>query len=292
MRSAVARNHERPPSLLARRPTLVTFVVSLVAMGLVLGVVVLGVGRVESIERAEEVAGRGVDGGCFGAAALDGANGCPVNRPGVALRPSPVTALSDAVVPACMLKIDVSELRTCEFGAEPEVATEIVALVGDSHAGHWRSMVDALAARYGWRVVVHLKGTCPFTMARRAISDPVVSDSCDEWNRRVLVELEERGDVTMVFTSGSSINPFVPDPGKSSLETGADGYLATWAALPESVHTIVALRDVPRPRLDNIDCLQSLGSLAARVAPGACATPRGEAIAPDPLEGADPGVGE
>jgi hypothetical protein len=181
-----------------------------------------------------------------------------------------------------MVRNEVASVRVCEFGTESAVATTTVALVGDSHAGHFRSTIDELAAENGWHLVTMLKGSCPFSMARRR-TNQTNADSCEVWNREVLDELERRPEISTIFTSGSSLNEFVTDGDESNLDAGAAGYRAAWSAVPDTVQQIVAIRDVPRPRPDNVDCLQALDP-AERIAPGACGSARRDAVLPDPME--------
>jgi hypothetical protein len=248
-----------------------------------------GVRRVEQLEAAGD-GGSVPRGDCFGAAALADPDGCPVNRD-APLDPTPLRALDDAVRPSCMVGNEVARLRVCEFGSEPEAAAATVALVGDSHAGHFRATIDALAAENGWHVVTMLKGSCPFADARRLTSD-VNADSCEFWNRAVLDEITRRPEISIVFTSGSSLNEFVTADHESNIHAGASGYERAWSSLPATVRQIVAIRDVPRPRPDNVDCLQALGDLEDQIATAACALPRDQAVLPDPLEEATKVTGD
>ena len=55
---------------------------------------------------------------------------------------------------------------TCAPSARAEAqATATIALVGDSHASHWRAAVDPLAERRGWRGLSITHSGCPFTLA-------------------------------------------------------------------------------------------------------------------------------
>ncbi|MEM8747197.1 MAG: acyltransferase family protein [Actinomycetota bacterium] len=289
------RHHPRVESA---RPA-VLLLATVGAMALVLG----GVGlaraeldrELESIRTAEQAALDAVEQAaeeagevgstpltdCRGAAALDPDLDCPTNAEGVALVPSPLTAVDDVLFPVCMAKTRVSELRVCEVGVPAETATATVAVIGDSHARHWRGAIEHLAEQEGWRVLVMLKGSCPFNSTSRA-TDNNLSTSCDAWNENVHRELESRDDVTAIFVSASSLNRFQSDD-DDSLAAGAAGYLETWSRLPESIEHVIALRDIPRPQPDNLECVQE-SSPEQRIEPGRCSRAAVDALLPDPME--------
>jgi len=97
----------------------------------------------------------------------------------------------------------------------------------------------------------------------------------------VLGALHEHPEISLLFSSASSQNAFSPVASQSGADGGIEGYRATWSALPRSIERIYVLRDVPHPRSDVIDCLESLGSTAARLSPGACSRPLASALLRD-----------
>ncbi len=236
----------------------------------------------------------GEDGICYGASAMDPlGSGCrPQSEVGI-LVPSPVSSQLDRAK-ACMVGNAAANLHVCEAGVPAEQATETIAVVGDSHAVHWLDAIERIADEQRWHIVTYFKGSCPFTQAVRR-TNATNSDSCVEWNRRVVEDLGSRTDITRVFVSASSKNGFVglDANDEDGLEAGVQGYLAAWSLLPATVQHVYVLRDIPRPRPDVIDCLARL-SLSQQLAPGACAQPADEALLVDPeaiaAEGAGPKV--
>src|SRR5262249_55891099 len=87
---------------------------------------------------------------CYGAAAGDPVKTSPST--GQTLRPTPDEALITPNV-ACT-RGEVGDMATsCAVGEPAEKATATVAMLGDSHAGHWRAAMEAVAMKKDWRVL-------------------------------------------------------------------------------------------------------------------------------------------
>src|SRR5207247_1010961 len=56
-------------------------------------------------------------------------------------------------------------LSLCSFGVPAAQATETLALIGDSHATHWRPALDLVARAKGWHVENMTRTSCPFSTA-------------------------------------------------------------------------------------------------------------------------------
>ena len=55
--------------------------------------------------------------------------------------------------------------RVCEFGAPETVARRRVALIGDSHAVHWRAALGPVAEARGWAGFSLSRNGCPLSTA-------------------------------------------------------------------------------------------------------------------------------
>jgi peptidoglycan/LPS O-acetylase OafA/YrhL len=172
-------------------------------------------------------------------------------------------------------------VNTCTYSSGPPSRT--VALVGDSHAEHWRGAVHTVAEQLGWRVVELARGACPATHARVLAfdggdRDAATVDACREWADAVDAELERLAP-DFVFTSGYvSAMGFDEDPARS-VETGAEGFVDIWQGWADRGMRVFVLRDVPSTGGVNIpECLAlNVGD------PLACARPRSEAVQPDAM---------
>jgi hypothetical protein len=109
------------------------------------------------------------DPACFGAAARDPAH-----------QPCENPSLADAVVPTplqagkrlnsrCEVIEKTGRVSVCAFGNAPAQPTGTIALVGDSHASHWRAAVEHVAKAERWRGLSFTRTGCPFSDATPAL---------------------------------------------------------------------------------------------------------------------------
>jgi hypothetical protein len=171
--------------------------------------------------------------------------------------------------------------QVCGFGVAPARATKVVALIGDSHAGHWKPALDAVARVQGWHGIQLGHASCPLSRATRDLVEPDRSH-CRRWKRAVFAWFARHPEVTTVFvsqlTGGSGV---VPTRGRSEFATSMAGYAAAWRRLPHSVKQIVVIRDTPKVHGNTDTCVER--AMARRIAAGiACAVPRAGALDPDP----------
>jgi hypothetical protein len=97
-----------------------------------------------------QAADRPTTASCAGAAARDPLHPC-APRSRLSVRPRPEDAILEPNAPCTPLgRIDV--LFPCAFGVT-QSAVGTVALVGDSHAAHWRAAVSVVAEAEGWSAV-------------------------------------------------------------------------------------------------------------------------------------------
>jgi hypothetical protein len=166
----------------------------------------------------------------------------------------------------------------CAFGAARPTLT--FALIGDSHAGQLRSAFDHVARQLGWRGFALIRNSCSFVSRGRELPQPWF-DRCVRFKRQLARWLEQHPEVTTVFVVGLT------------RDAGADpvaGSLEAWRTLPPSVTRLVVVRDTPEQRRDVLACVEQ--AVAAGGAPGvSCATPRAQALAPDPAVAAAGQIG-
>lgn len=215
---------------------------------------------------------------CYGAASRDRAHPC--RNP--ALRRTATPTPSDALLMPDPTPCEPIEapFRACRFGVDPERATRIVALVGDSHAEHWRPALDVVARRLRWSVYSITRGSCPLTLAVQD-APPAKRDGCIEFTRQVLAWLPEHPEISAIVTS-QHIGPVVREsPRQSMMSAWVKGIGAAWKALPASIRRILVIRDVPFIELDTLPCVQRAiadGADAGR----RCAMLRRRAVHRDP----------
>jgi SGNH domain (fused to AT3 domains) len=174
-------------------------------------------------------------------------------------------------------------LNVCGFGAHPQAAKQTIALVGDSHASHWRAALDVVAEARAWRGISIAHTSCPLS---KAVRNLVVSDrfrACIEWKREVFAWFGRHPEIHTVFVAGLSGGMgVIPPHGESEFAGSVRGYERAWRALPPTVQRIVVIRDTPKMRRNTGTCVER-ALASGRGAGRACARPRREALDRDPL---------
>jgi hypothetical protein len=242
---------------------------------------------------------------CFGAAARDPE--VPCTNPTRTVTPSLARARTLPNAPC--RSIDPGPPPICRFGAE--AGAETIALVGDSHAGHWRAAFEHLAAAKGWSGVSITRSSCPLQKALRDLREPRRT-ACRRWKAAVFAWLAAHPEIRTVFVAGlAGGSGVVPRRGESRFAAGVRGYRDAWAALdapgaapqgaapragtapqagtappgagsPDApARRIIVLRDTPAFRGDTDRCIARALRRGRRPGP-ACAVPRRFAVRRDP----------
>ena len=215
---------------------------------------------------------------CFGAAARDPQHRCANPRLARVVTPTPDEALLDPNFPCTKRKLTPAATE-CAFGAPAERATATVALIGDSHAQHWRSALAVPAERRGWRVLDVSGPLCMFSTATTGAGPPF-DQACGQWNADVLAWLGAHPEIHTIFTAGKRRQFVRPAPGQSGFDARREGYKGRWATLPSTVTSIVVIRDAPPEDVRTKDCVRRRIARHRTAHPGvrgptpACAAPR------------------
>ena len=139
---------------------------------------------------------------CFGAAARDPERPCSNPKLTFAVVPKPVQARKLGNAP-CKIVEERGRVRVCAFGAAPAKAKATFALIGDSHASHWRAALAVVARREHWRGLSVTHTSCPLSEATAKIVEPDRSE-CVQWNRQVPRWLARHPEVSTVFVAEHS----------------------------------------------------------------------------------------
>lgn len=211
---------------------------------------------------------------CYGAAARDPERPC--FNPSLARRvtPMPYDALLTANSP-CRSNLEIrGTLVICEMLSWPERPTSTIALIGDSHASHWRAGLEVVAAAKGWRGYSLTRAGCPLTLAIPK------GRSCARWNRLVRRWLRQHPEVETIFVSQKAGSRVIPPRGRDARRSQISGYQRAWRALPKTVKHVIVIRDVPKTKKSTAACITK--AVARRRRPGmACAVPRSVGLLED-----------
>jgi hypothetical protein len=219
-----------------------------------------------------------VGGECFGAAARYPANPCRNASLALTVFPAPNEAVITPNAP-CTPAEEVDVLLVCAFGVPAGQAAATTALVGDSHAGHWRAALEVVAQTLRWQGLSLTRPSCPFTLAPSSLSEPRRSQ-CLKWTGDVIQWFAGHPWVSTIFASASHSARIFPG-GPGMLARQEAGYIAAWSALPASVKHIVVIRDDPSVHGSTLSCVEHAISRHRR-AGLVCAVPRGAALGRDP----------
>jgi hypothetical protein len=219
---------------------------------------------------------------CLGAAARDPVHPCHVSP--LVVRPAPEAALIEPSAPCTVVRRRAPEV--CAFGVPARQARARFALVGDSHAAHWRAALAVVARAERWRGYSIDRSRCPFAALRKATPDAA---ACERWNGDVRRWFSLHPSVSIVFVSQRRYVRAVPRPGLGSFATLVAALADAWNGLPPTVRQVFALADVPYNRPTTFACVEH--ALARKHSPDrSCAVPRAVALGPDPALAAVPQV--
>jgi hypothetical protein len=171
-------------------------------------------------------------------------------------------------------------VSVCDFGVLPEQATRNVALVGDSHASHWRGALDVVAGEDGWRGLSITHTGCAFSMAAKLTPEPERS-GCARWVAALPGYFTRHPEIDAMFVVGITGGKVRRGSRRTMFEAEADGYRSAWKALPATVKHLVVIRDTPKMTRRTAGCIDRAVA-AHRLSGTTCAVPRHAALAADP----------
>jgi hypothetical protein len=214
---------------------------------------------------------------CFGAASRNPRLRCTNEALRMSVMPTPSDALLTPNA-RCVI-ISLKAPYTCQFGVRAAVANRTVALVGDSHAAHWRGALEVVSQARGWRGFSLTRSGCPLSDALPDLPQ-ARRESCADWRRAVRSWFSRHPEVQTVFVSQLSGTQVKAPKGTSRREHQIRGYLRAWRSLPRTVRQIFVLRDVPFSTANTPICVER--AMRNRRRPGiACAIPRSKALRRD-----------
>jgi hypothetical protein len=217
---------------------------------------------------------------CFGAAARDARHPCVNPRLRLSVVPSPAKARSRRNAPCTFIE-NRGLIHVCAFGVPVAEATDTIALVGDSHASHWRAALEVVAQAKQWRGLSITQTSCPLSKAVRRLVEPVRFKQCARWKPQVYRWFRDHPEVSTVVVAQLSGGLGIRTRRRDRFAAAVDGYVAAWRALPRSVKRIIVLRDTPKAERSTFGCIRR--AMARRRPAGtACANARELVLSRDP----------
>ncbi len=215
---------------------------------------------------------------CFGAASRNPRYRCINPELRLAVVPVPAQAAHDPNAPCALVSKQVP--YTCQFGVSPARSDRTVAVIGDSHAAHWRGALEVVAQARGWTGYSLTRSGCPLSIATPDL-DKARRESCAQWRNAVFAWLRRHREVRTVFVSQLAGLGVRAPRGQDSGEYEVRGFIRAWNRLPRTVRHVVVLRDTPVTRDSTSDCVER-AIRRNRRADTTCSFSRKSAIRRDP----------
>ena len=217
---------------------------------------------------------------CFGAASRDPLHPCANVALRLQVTPTPSQALLLPNAPCTLLPAGIP---LCAFGVTATGTTgevETIALLGDSHAEHWRGALWVVADALHWHGFSVTHSSCPFALAV-IVASHYLQRQCIQWTRQVIGWFARHPEISTVFTSAHAGLVAEQAPGQSEEDAWIDAITAAWTKLPPTVKHIIVIRDDPFIEARTLPCVSS--AIAHHLDAGsACAFARETALHPDP----------
>jgi len=209
---------------------------------------------------------------CFGAPAMENRARCPD-----ALTKLPLVAITKVDAPwapdkGCRGTGSDPAVLTCFWGKGKP--SRVVALVGDSHAEHWRSALHRIAKAKNWQIIEMYSGGCPATYARSVTFERRSRDGevCRTWTAKVTAKLKALAPDDIITAAYTQQNGFDP------ADSGPAGFERVWREWL-GFSRVTVLRDIPTTA--NRNGPQCLAINAGK--PQACANPRSKVLIDDDM---------
>jgi peptidoglycan/LPS O-acetylase OafA/YrhL len=209
---------------------------------------------------------------CFGAAAMENRARCPE-----ALTALPMATITTADAPwapqpGCRGTGSDPSVVTCFWGKGKP--SRVVALIGDSHAEHWRGALNRIAKAKNWQLIEMFASGCPATYASSVVFEGRARDGdvCRTWTTKATAKLKALAPDDIITTAYVQENVFEP------AGSGPAGFENVWRQWLRFTRVTV-LRDIPTTA--GRSSPQCLAINAGE--PQACANPRSKVLTDDDM---------
>jgi hypothetical protein len=180
--------------------------------------------------------------------------GCP-SVGGTEMVSSPVLSRADRSVlydQGCWSNQPFTARPVCTFGAADGAVR--IALVGNSHAGHWQPPLDSIADRRGWRLDTYLASRCYTVDLPLEFGSERTTRNCQAWNRWALGEVTG-GGYDLVVMSDRTFQQIVGVEPVDKAAVAERAYADTLRTITASGTPVLVIRDVPAASVNVPDCV-------------------------------------
>ena len=246
----------RHGSFLRRRRPRWTLALAVAGTGVVMIVALAGSAHVRAQIRKDE---RHTDAvlaahpRCFGAASRDPMKPCSNRALRLMVVPTPLEAANRPNSPCRFTQ--TRPFHVCAFGVPRAKATDTIALVGDSHASHWRAGLDVVAHANGWYGLSITRSGCPFSQTVKELRKPLIAP-CVRWNRQLPRWFAKHPEISTLFVVQEDGQKWIVPRGQNEFSAEVAGFTKAWRSLPPSIEHIVVIRDTPKNLDTTAGCVE------------------------------------
>ncbi|GAA3067491.1 acyltransferase family protein [Streptosporangium carneum] len=178
----------------------------------------------------------------------------------------------------CVNKEPFIARNTCTYG--PDTGGKRIALVGNSHAGHWVPALEKALWSERWRLTTYVQLAC-YTVDQPIVSEGAgVSENCQKINRWAVGSIV-KGGYDLVIMSNRTHEPLA-DVSPAGQEAAAErAYRGTLRAFTGAGLPVLVLRDTPAMPDSVPHCIAKHPDDI-----DSCGGPTGVVLRPDPLAAA------
>lgn len=192
---------------------------------------------------------------CFGSLALENRGICEPH--GSKLITDPIFSKSDTpdvYNDDCWFLKGPKEQKPCEYGSK-EPGAKRVALVGNSHAGHWLPPLQAIADSENWHITTYVSTACYTVDNEIIIDNPTETSHCSAWNDRIIPEIEQ-GEYDLVIMSNRTWKTFKGIDLEETRIVAQGAYRMVLDSWLEADTPILVIRDTPYAYMSSVpDCV-------------------------------------
>ncbi|MCL2667811.1 MAG: acyltransferase [Micrococcales bacterium] len=179
----------------------------------------------------------------------------------------------------CWNKVPFTTRHVCTYGVQENPKARI-ALVGNSHAGHWVPALEDTLDGTGWQLTTYVQSGCYTVDIPIDFNGEGVTENCQAINEWAVDQILA-SDPDLVIMSDKSHLPLVDVLKEDQVKVAEPAYARTIARFTDAGIPVLVVREVPRMGGNVPDCIAvHRNDLAA------CAVERATALPPDPLANA------
>ncbi len=185
------------------------------------------------------------------------------------------TDKSEVYDDGCWSNRPFTDHNVCTYG-DPNGKVS-VALLGNSHAGHWEPALAQVADGRGWRLDTYLVSQCYTVDLDLEFGSAAATRNCRAWNAWA-VGAVSTGDYDLVVMSDRTFQQVIGVPRRQKASAAQRAYADTLRTITAGGTRVLVLRDVPSAVKSAPDCVAAHADDVS-----ACTNAQTRAVEPDPL---------